>query len=53
MFEQAPNGYFLNDLIVFNSLKEGGYVSKGFLFEAPDLTNAQVGDHIKQPAESF
>src|SRR5580693_8938536 len=44
MFEQTPNGYFLNDLIVFNSLKEGGYVSKGFLFEAPDLTNAQVGE---------
>jgi len=44
MFEQMPNGYFLNDLIVFNSLREGGYVSKGFIFEAPDLTNAQAAE---------
>jgi hypothetical protein len=44
MFEQTPNGYFLNDLIVFNSLREGGYVSKGFIFEAPDLTNAQAAE---------
>jgi len=44
MFERTPNGYFLNDLIVFNSLKEGGYVSKGFIFEAPDLSNAQVSE---------
>jgi hypothetical protein len=44
MFEQTPNGYFLNDLIVFNSLREGGYVSKGFVFEAPDLTNAQAAE---------
>ncbi len=42
MFDQAPNGYFVNDLIVFNSLKEGGYVSKGFIVEAPDLSNAEV-----------
>src|SRR5882724_6886541 len=42
MFDQAPNGYFVNDLIVFNSLKEGGYVSKGFMVEAPDLMNAEV-----------
>ena len=44
MFEQTPNGYFLNDLIIFNSLREGGYVSKGFVFEAPDLTNAQAAE---------
>lgn len=42
MFEQTPNGYFLNDLIVFNSLKEGGYVSKGFIFEAPDLRTLPI-----------
>jgi len=44
MFDQSPNGYFLNDLIVFNSLNAGGYVSKGFIFEPPDLVNAQVSD---------
>jgi type IV secretion system protein TrbE len=44
MFEKAPNGHFVNDLIVFNGLNEGGYVSKGFIFEPPDLTNAQVGE---------
>ena len=44
MFEQSPNGYFVNDLIVFNSLNAGGYVSKGFIFEPPDLTNAQVSE---------
>lgn len=31
-------------MIVFNSLREGGYVSKGFIFEAPDLTNAQAAE---------
>ena len=44
MFEKAPNGHFVNDLIVFNGLNEGGFVSKGFVFEPPDLTNAQVGE---------
>ncbi|MCI0539169.1 MAG: hypothetical protein L0Z50_28510 [Verrucomicrobiales bacterium] len=44
MFDQAPNGYFLNDLIVFNGLGEGGYVSKGFVFEPPDLMNAEVSE---------
>src|SRR5262245_54263953 len=42
MFEQAPNGYFLNDLLVFNGLSEGGYVSKGFIFEPSDLRTAEV-----------
>jgi hypothetical protein len=44
MFEKAPNGHFVNDLIVFNGLNEGGYVSKGFIFEPPDLTNAPVAE---------
>src|SRR6185436_3580905 len=44
MFERAPNGYFVRDLIVFNHLRRGGYVSKGFVFEAPDLTNSPVAD---------
>jgi hypothetical protein len=40
MFEQAPNGHFLQDLIVFSGLRKGGYVAKGFIFEPPDLMNA-------------
>ena len=44
MFEKAPNGHFVNDLIVFNGLNEGGCVSKGFIFEPADLTNAQIGE---------
>ena len=40
MSESAPNGYFVRDLIVFNGLRKGGYVSKGFIFEPPDLNNA-------------
>ncbi|HEX3627099.1 MAG TPA: hypothetical protein VH280_16945 [Verrucomicrobiae bacterium] len=44
MFENAPNGYFVHDLIVFNSLSQGGYVSKGFIFYPPDLTNVQVSE---------
>ena len=44
MFEESPNGHFINDLIVFNSLNAGGYVSKGFIFEPPDMINAQVSD---------
>src|SRR5947208_9305668 len=44
MFERAPNGYFIRDLIVFNHLRRGGYVSKGFVFQAPDLTNSPISD---------
>src|SRR6266487_395740 len=44
MFERAPNGYFVRDLIVFNHLRRGGYVSKGFVFEAPDLLNSPASD---------
>ena len=44
MFERAPNGFFVNDLILFNSLRRGGYVAKGFVFEAPDLTNSPIAD---------
>src|SRR6266571_73200 len=44
MFERAPNGYFVRDLIVFNHLRRGGYVSKGFIFEAPDLLNSPASD---------
>jgi hypothetical protein len=44
MFENAPNGYFIRDLVVFNGLSQGGYVSKGFIFQPPDLTNVQVSE---------
>jgi len=44
MFERPPNGFFVRDLILFNHLRRGGYVSKGFVFEAPDLTNSPIAD---------
>ena len=44
MFEQPPNGFFVRDLILFNHLRRGGYVAKGFVFEAPDLTNSPIAD---------
>ncbi len=44
MFERAPNGFFVRDLVVFNHLRRGGYVAKGFVFEAPDLTNSPIAD---------
>ncbi|HTD65276.1 MAG TPA: TraC family protein, partial [Candidatus Limnocylindria bacterium] len=44
MFERPPNGFFTHDLIVFNHLRRGGYVAKGFIFESPDLTNSPIAD---------
>jgi len=44
MFERPPNGFFVRDLIVFNHLRRGGYVAKGFVLEAPDLTNSPIAD---------
>src|SRR5438445_11706481 len=44
MFDKAPNGYFIRDMVVFNGLSQGGYVSKGFIFQPPDLTNAQISE---------
>ena len=32
MFERAPNGFFVRGMMVFNHLRRGGYVSKGFIF---------------------
>ena len=34
----------MRDLMVFNHLRRGGYVAKGFVFEAPDLTNSPIAD---------
>src|SRR5208283_3472885 len=42
--ERPPNGFFVRDLILFNHLRRGGYVAKGFVFEAPDLTNSPIAD---------
>lgn len=44
MFSKAPNGFFMWDMIVFNGLAQNGYVSKGFIFQPPDLTNAQISE---------
>ena len=44
MFDSSPNGHFVNDLLVFNSLNAGGYVAKGFFVDPPDLANAQASD---------
>ena len=44
MFERPPNGFFVRDMILFNHLRRGGYVAKGFVFEAPDLTNSPIAD---------
>ena len=45
MFETAPNGYFMRDLIVFHGLRKGCYVSKGFIIEPPDLS-AAAPEHL-------
>ncbi len=42
--EAAPNGYFVRDLIVYGSLRQGGAVAKGFVFEPPDLANAATSE---------
>ena len=46
MFETAPNGYFIRDLIVFHGLRKGCYVSKGFIIEPPDLS-AAAPEHLQ------
>ncbi len=45
MFESAPNGYFINDLLVFHGLRKGCHVSKGFVLEPADLT-AAASEHL-------
>lgn len=44
MFERSPDGFVVRDLLIFDHPGRGGYVSKGFLFEAPDLTNSPIAD---------
>ena len=44
IIERPANGYFLRDMLVFNGLNAGGFVSKGFIFEPPDFNNAQISE---------
>lgn len=37
---KTPNGWFCDDMIVWNELDRRGAVSKGFSFEVPDLRHA-------------
>lgn len=39
MHDRPPNGWFLNDLIIFLNLANGGYASKGFKLDVPELRN--------------
>jgi type IV secretion system protein TrbE len=39
----APNGYFVDDLIVSGPMHQGGYASRGFVCELPDQLNASNG----------
>jgi hypothetical protein len=36
----APNGWFINDLLIWNELDHRGFAAKGFSVETPDLANA-------------
>ncbi|MDD5198383.1 MAG: hypothetical protein PHC88_01145 [Terrimicrobiaceae bacterium] len=37
---QAPNGWFSDDLVIWNDLDKRGFVSKGFVLDVPDLRHA-------------
>ena len=38
--QSAPNGWFCNDLIVWNSIGKGGFTSKGYTFDVPAQSQA-------------
>jgi type IV secretion system protein TrbE len=38
----APNGWFCDDLLVWNSISKGGYTSKGYVFEVPAPAQSSV-----------
>src|SRR5215469_1169929 len=40
----APNGYFVDDLIVSGPLHEGGFASCGFQCDFPDLLNSSISE---------
>jgi type IV secretion system protein TrbE len=45
MRTEAPDGYFGEDLIVFEGLHRGGHVARGFEITAPDLEQADPVHH--------
>jgi hypothetical protein len=51
----VPNGWFINDLVVFNELDTRGFVSKGYAVEAPDLRNvsSRLLDHWEDLCTGF
>lgn len=38
----APNGYFVEGMLLYGSLERGGVVSKGYVLQPPDLRGAHV-----------
>ncbi len=42
---EAPDGFFGEDMIVFEGLHRGGHVSRGFEILAPDLEQADPVHH--------
>ncbi len=41
---RLPDGYLLQDLIIYNGLGPGGYVAKGYWIEVPDLDHASEAE---------
>lgn len=39
---KIPDGYFVNDLIIFNEPDKRGWAAKGFIIETPDFRNASI-----------
>ncbi|OJV11849.1 MAG: hypothetical protein BGO12_08485 [Verrucomicrobia bacterium 61-8] len=52
---QAPNGWFTENLIVWNDLDKRGFVSKGFVLDVPDLRHASEHalDHFYESLRQF
>ena len=52
---QAPNGWFTENLIVWNDLDKRGFVSKGFVLDVPDLRHASEHalDHFYEAVRQF
>jgi hypothetical protein len=52
---QAPNGWFTENLIVWNDLDKRGFVSKGFVLDVPDLRHASEHalDHFYESVRQF
>lgn len=52
---QTPNGWFIENLIVWNDLDNRGFVSKGFVLDVPDLRHASEHalDHFYESLRQF